>query len=103
MARRIYDAEFASIIGSKHWHLAKFWWIDSDGSRGTWTRLEAYNYVKNHPSKTVYVSEGARTVYVGDRENKTTGTKRIQTYADGYWRDNLVALAERRRRGLPNN
>jgi hypothetical protein len=100
--RRIYDAQFANSSGKKHWHLATFWWIDENGNTGTWTRLAAYNYVLAN-AKLVYVSENGKTVYVGHRYDKATETKWIQTYSDGYYQDNLVALAERHRQGLPNN
>ncbi len=98
--KRIYDAAFVNSSGTHHAHLGTFWWVDDNGSRGTWTRLEAYNYVKANPQQ-VYVSEGNRTVYVAHRENNL-GTKWVQTYADRYWRDNLTALAIRHRQGLPN-
>ena len=99
---RIYDAAFASVTGKEHWHLETFWWINSAGKKGRWSRAEAYDYVKNHP-KTVYVKEGKDQVLVYHQYHQSTGTKWIQTYADGVWKDNLTALAERHRRGLPNN
>jgi|SRR5579862_6126387 len=96
---RIYDAEFSS-GGNAHHHIETFWWIDGAGNKGKWSRAEAYSYVVAHP-KIVYVAEAGRQVLVGDRQNPQ-GTKWIQTYADGYWRDNLTTLAERHRQGLPN-
>jgi Protein of unknown function (DUF3892) len=99
---RIYDAAFAIISGTKHWHLSDFWWIDDSGNRGHWTRAEAYGYVVNNP-KIVYVSEGNTQVLVYARYDKNTDTKWVQTYADGIWKDNLTALAERHKRGLVNS
>ena len=40
-----------------------------------------------------YVSEGGATVWVGVRTS-AAGRKFIQTYADGVWRDNLLAQRE---------
>jgi hypothetical protein len=99
--KRIYDAAFANSNGVHHSHLGTFWWIDDNDNTGQWTRPEAYSYVVANP-RGVYVSENNRTVLVGHREDETTGTHWIQTYADGYWRDNLTALAVRHSQGLVN-
>jgi hypothetical protein len=98
---RIYDAAFAADRGDEHWHLATFWWIDATGAKGKWTRLEAHDYVAAHP-RVVYVAEDGNRVLVGAHHDLKTGTKWIQTYADGVWRDNLTTLAIRHRKGLPN-
>lgn len=99
---RIYDAAFSSAIGSTHQHLATFWWINGNGTTGQWTRQQAYDFVKDNPVGTVYVAEGNLRVNVRAYYNDA-GTKWIQTEADGQLRDNLTTLAERHRRGLPNN
>lgn len=100
---RIYDAAFATPTGTQHQHLGTFWWIDPQGNTGQWTRTEAYNFVLSHQRGYVYVSEGNSTVDVLPYHNSVTGTVWIQTVADGTPRDNLTTLAERHRRGLPNN
>lgn len=100
---RIYDAAFATTTGTEHEHLGTFWWIDSSGNKGQWTRQQAYDYVVSHDKGHVYVSEGGSTVTVWGYYNKHTGTQWIQTQADGTTKDNLTELAERHRRGLINN
>ena len=40
-----------------------------------------------------FTSEGGATVFVGVRTS-AAGNKFLQTYADGVWRDNLLALNE---------
>jgi len=100
---RIYDAAFSTPFGTTHQHLSTFWWIDSNGHRGVWTRTQAYEYVRIHTTGTVYVAEGIYHIPVVAHYNPTTGTGWIQTEADGVTKDNLLTLAERHRRGLPNN
>lgn len=99
---RIYDAAFSTVLGSQHQNLATFWWITDAGNTSQWTRQEAYDYVKDHAIGTVYVAEGNLKVNVR-AYYKDAGTKWIQTEADGQLKDNLTTLAERHRRGLPNN
>jgi hypothetical protein len=99
---RIYDAAFATATGTEHHHLATFWWINEAGNTGQWSRAQAYEFVKDHSPGTVYVAEGNLRVNVRAYYNDA-GTQWIQTEADGKRRDNLTTLAERHRRGLPNN
>lgn len=40
-----------------------------------------------------YTSEGGATAFVGVRTS-AAGNKYLQTYADGVWKDNLLALKE---------
>lgn len=94
--RRIYDAEFANETNrSHHKHLGKFWWIDSNGSKDTWTRPEAYDYLFRNPN-TVYVQEGNDTAWVKPYSYKDDSSiKWIQTDPDGKLPDNLLTLAKR--------
>jgi hypothetical protein len=103
MARaRIYDAAFAAgTNGTHHAHLGTVWWIDTAAKKGSWTRLEAYNYVLNNPGD-IYVSEDTYSVGVRAYHN-SDGVKWIQTEADGVKRDNLLTLARRHAQGLANN
>ena len=102
--RRIYDAAFETDSGTHHEHLGTFWWIDDDGSQGSWTRREAYNYVDAYPTGTVYVKEGAaRVVVKAYYYIDNPDIRWIQTEADGIKKDNLTTLAERHRAGLTNN
>ena len=93
--KRIYDAEFANTTNrSHHKHLGKFWWIDSDGSKGTWTRDEAHAYVVAH-YETVYVKESGDEAYVYPYHfTSDPSVKWIQTEADGKLPDNLITLAK---------
>ena len=100
--KRIYDAAFAITNGSHHSHLGTFWWIDSNGNTGTWTRDQAHAYVLANP-ETVYVKEGSSMVYVYPYHYTNNPTvKWIQTRADGVLKDNLTTLAKRHAQGLPN-
>lgn len=98
---RIFDAAYATTTGTEHHHLGTFWWVDDTNAKtGHMTRLEAHTFVANNPGQ-VYVREGSATVKVVAYHNNA-GTKWIQTVADGTPTDNLLTLAERHKRGLPN-
>lgn len=99
--KRIYDAAFATTTGAEHQHLGTFWWIDSTGITGQWTRKQAFDYVVSHDRGDVYVKEGQYKVEVRAYRN-SLGTEWIQTEADGTARDNLITLAKRHRQGLVN-
>lgn len=99
---RIYDAAFATTTGTQHQHLGTFWWIDSSGNTGQWTRKQAFDYVVSHSRDDVYVKEGQYQIEVRAYRNNT-GTEWVQTEADGIAHDNLVTLAKRHAAGLPNN
>lgn len=101
--KRIYDAAFANQTNqSHHSHLGTFWWIDENGSTGTWTRDQAYEYVLANP-KTVYVKEGDATAYVKPYSYTDNPSVRwIQTDPDGQLKDNLITLAKRHAQGLTN-
>lgn len=98
---RIYDAEFSYTGNSHHRHIGKFWYEnDVTGTKGnTWSRDEAVKYVKTNPS-TVYVKEGTSSIDV--RANSDSQAEWIQTYADGIYKDNLLALAKRHAEGKSN-
>lgn len=64
-----------------------------DGS-GRWkdTTENVVQFIESKQHR-FYASEGGRTVWVGVRVS-AAGNKFLQTHADGYWNDNLLALAE---------
>jgi len=69
------------------------WTNEQSGETGKSTRLEVYDWIKNK-SGTAYVRDDrGNTANVGTREH-TNGTKYLQTYADKFWSDNLLALPE---------
>jgi hypothetical protein len=67
------------------------WIEESTGKTGKLSRLDLYNWIKVKEGK-AYVKDAAQDVaYVYTREN-AHGTKFVQTYADGIWKDNLLSL-----------
>ena len=69
-------------------------WLDeATGKTGENTREEIYNWLKNQSEKAYVKDRNGNKAYVGTRENQN-GTHYLQTYADGVWTDNLLALPE---------
>ena len=69
------------------------WLEDGTSKKGTSTRLEMYDWVKNQ-SGDAYVRDGSgNTVRAGTAES-SRGTKYVRTYRDNTWTDNLLALPE---------
>lgn len=69
------------------------WTEDGTGNTGRSTRLQIYNWLKND-SGVAYVQDWlGNKAYLYPREN-AYGTQFVQTYADGVWTDNLLALSE---------
>jgi hypothetical protein len=62
------------------------------GSNWRWTRQQVVDSI-NAKTNTFYVFEGNRKVYVYVARS-TDGREWVQTYADGVWKDNLLALPE---------
>ena len=66
----------------------------SDPAGGRWkdtvANIVAFIESKQHR---FYASEDGSSAWVGVRTS-TVGNKFLQTYADGVWRDNLLALPE---------
>ncbi len=72
-------------------HLA--WIEDGTGKTGKSTRLEVYDWLKNHQGKAYVEDRRGNKAYLYPRET-TRGTQFVQTYADKIWTDNLLALPE---------
>ncbi|HEX4533875.1 MAG TPA: DUF3892 domain-containing protein [Rhizomicrobium sp.] len=69
------------------------WLNEEDGKRGTSTRLEMYEWIKEK-SGVAYVRDAqGNQVRVGTAETER-GTKYVRTYRDKVWTDNLLALPE---------
>jgi hypothetical protein len=69
------------------------WTNEETGARGTSTRLELYDWIKEK-SGYAYVRDNAgNQVQVGTAETQR-GTKYVRTYRDRVWTDNLLALPE---------
>ncbi|MDQ0241260.1 DUF3892 domain-containing protein [Arthrobacter bambusae] len=104
--RRIRDVEFAAEPVTTEHHpasLGTFWWVDEGMSlRGAWTSKEqAHDYVKANPG-TVFVQEGTEKVNVVARQMTDPPVRWIETEADSTKIDNLLTLAQRHAKGLPN-
>ena len=70
------------------------WWTNpSTGKTGTNSRGEIIAWIENQDGK-AYVDEGGHRVNVYVR-TPASGTKFLQTYADGRWENNLLALPEK--------
>ena len=68
------------------------WMEDGTGKTDKSTRLQVYDWIKG--GGVAYVRDAkANNATVGTREH-ANGTKFLQTYADGVWTDNLLALPE---------
>lgn len=79
--------------GYKHEHITYIYWVPADNQGANPTRSEREQMV-------AWV-EGGGNAYVQDDDGDTAylrvrqtaaGTKYVQTYADGIWKDNLLAL-----------
>lgn len=69
------------------------WTNENSNARGSSTRLELYDWIKNQ-SGYAYVRDNAgNQIRVGTAET-AQGTKYVRTYSDGIWTDNLLALPE---------
>jgi len=67
------------------------WLQDITGKTGTSTRLQIYDWLKINVGK-AYVEDAAGDVALVYTRENSYGTKFVQTYADGIWRDNLLSL-----------
>lgn len=78
---------------SPHEHISHAGGPNPDGS-GRW-KEPVVNIVKfiENKSRRFYTKEGDAMAWVGIRTS-AAGNKFIQTYADGVWKDNLLALRE---------
>jgi hypothetical protein len=80
--------------GTTHQHIARLWWTEpSTGKSGIWTRAELVAWIENKKGQ-AYTEDA-----VGHRADvlvrtPAQGPKHLQTQADGYWTDNLLALAK---------
>lgn len=77
-----------------HHAISDLGWInDQNNETGKSSRLVIYNWIKDE-SGVAYVRDSrGNQARVGTREH-SNGTKYLQTYADGIWTDNLLALPE---------
>ena len=69
------------------------WTNEQTNETGRSTRLEMYDWIKNQNGVASVADARGNKARVGAREH-ANGTKYVQTYADGVWTDNLLALPE---------
>ena len=76
-----------------HHAISKLGWTeDGTGKTDKSTRLQIYDWIKEGGVAYVLDARGNKAS-VKTREH-ANGTKFVQTYADGVWTDNLLALPE---------
>ncbi len=79
------------VTAHSHESIVELRWIeDGTNKTGTSSREATYDWIKEGGK--AYVRDNSNDVaYVGTRESVYC-TKYVQTYADGIWKDNLLAL-----------
>ena len=80
--------------GDKHEHIVHLWWAEREtGRQGNGTLADVVKFIEG--GGRAYVDDGrgnVANVGVYDTPGKP---KWVQTYADGVWTDNLLALPRR--------
>ena len=77
-----------------HVAITRLNWInESTYDKGSSSRLEMYDWIKNKSGDAYVRDNHGNTVKVGTAET-SLGTKYVRTYSDGVWTDNLLALPE---------
>lgn len=69
------------------------WVEDGSGKTEKSSRVQIYEWIKYHSGSAYVADSRGNKVWVRTRENQN-GTRFLQTYADGKWTDNLLALPE---------
>jgi len=92
MARRITHKRLSG--GSGHEHIVAVAWVNDVSTSST---LEASSTAEMvawiEVGHSAYTLVNGRRAEVGVRQT-STGRKFLQTHADGYWNDNLLALPD---------
>lgn len=77
--------------GTTHEHIvAVAWTQDADHSTGSSTTAEMVSWIEGGGH--AYTRVDGKRADVGVRKNDDTGRKFLQTHADGYYNNNLLAL-----------
>lgn len=77
-----------------HVAISSLGWVNEENNeRGTSTRLEMYDWIKNQAGYAYVRDATGNQVQVGTAESRS-GTKFVRTYRDRVWTDNLLALPE---------
>jgi len=77
-----------------HHAIRELGWAEDDTRKtGTMSRLDLYRWIKDQKGRAYVRDSKGNRADVGTREHQN-GTQFVQTYADGVWTDNLLALPE---------
>ena len=77
-----------------HHAITRVGWVNEQGgTQGSSSRVEIYEWIKNHNGIAVVRDSQGNQAQVGAREH-SNGTKYLQTYRDQVWTDNLLFLPE---------
>jgi Protein of unknown function (DUF3892) len=77
-----------------HHAISDLSWInDQTNATGNSSRQQVYDWIKNEDGVAYVRDSRGNQARVGTREH-ASGTQYLQTYADGVWTDNLLALPE---------
>lgn len=77
-----------------HHAISEVGWVNEQTNEsGRATRLEMHDWIKNKSGVASVNDSRGNKARVGTREH-SNGTKYLQTYADGVWTNNLLALPE---------
>ncbi len=80
--------------GTQHQHISQVKWTNEATDKSdVSSRAEMVKYVDEHAAGAAYVKEGNTKVDVRSI-HPSSGDAYIRTYADGTWKDNLLALPE---------
>ncbi len=77
-----------------HVAISSLGWVNEENNdRGTSTRIEMYDWIKEKSGASYVRDAAGNQVRVGTTETQH-GTKYVRTYRDKVWTDNLLALPE---------
>lgn len=80
--------------GDKHEHITHLWWADrANGTPGDGSRASLVALIEG--GLLAYVDDGRGHIVEVRVVTPASGPKFVQTYADGVWTDNLLALPRR--------
>lgn len=82
--------------GYHHEHITNIWWTnEATTASGVSTRAEMVQFVEVNGTRSAYVRDACGDVAYLHVRVSSAGNKYVQTYADGIWSDNLLALPRR--------
>ena len=77
-----------------HTAISRLGWVNEEtGKSGSSTREQIYEWLTEKKGTAFVVDRRGNKAYLYPREN-AHATRFVQTYADGVWTDNLLALPE---------